>query len=256
VIDIRALEDLVDSKTVLVAVMAANNETGVLTDVRQVADIAHSRGALYLCDATQQVGKLPVDFDSAGVDFAALSAHKLYGPQGMGALVATAGARRALEPLLHGGGHQGGLRSGTLNLAGIVGFGEAAGLAKRAVEEGEAERLEALRASLEQRLVAALAAEVNGGEVPRLPNTTNARIPGVDADALIANCPDVAFSSGSACTSAVLAPSHVLVAMGRERVAADESVRLSLGRFTTASDVEVATARIIAAVERVRELTA
>lgn len=256
--DYEQLGRLIDEQTALVCVMAASNETGVLTDIERVADLAHRVGALFLCDATQQVGKLPIDLTAAGVDLAAASAHKLYGPQGVGVLVGPPKhSGMSLEPLIHGGGHQGGLRSGTLNLPGIVGFGKAAELALDALQSGEPERLAALRQRLEGLLEKhAGPVTMHAKDAPRLPNTVNVRIHGVDSEALMANCPAVAMSSGSACTSAVPHPSHVLTAMGLSPTAAEESVRLSLGRYTTEEEVDRAAELIGAAALRIRELSA
>lgn len=257
-VDYNALAELVDTDTALVAVMAANNETGVLNDIDRVSSIAHAAGSLYFCDATQQAGKLPLDLVKAEVDCACLSAHKLYGPQGVGALITpTPGGSGWLEPLVHGGGHQGGLRSGTLNVAGIVGFGEATRLAAQALHDGEPGHLEQLRERLEKLLdEQAGPTAVHGRQAPRLPNTSNVRISDIDADALIVNCPDVSMSSGSACTAAVPTTSHVLKAMGVSETEAEESVRLSLGRETTESDVDEASTRIGSAVQRLRGLVA
>lgn len=252
------LASLVGKRTVLVCIMAANNETGVLTDLERVAWLTHRAGALLACDATQQVAKLPIDLSEAGVDMAAVSAHKLYGPQGVGVLVGPPRqSGMSLEPLIHGGGHQGGLRSGTLNLPGIVGFGKAAKLALHALQSGEPQRITRLRQRLE-RLVDKHAGPVtvHGMHAPRLPNTVNVHIHGVDSEALMANCPEVAMSSGSACTSAVPHPSHVLTAMGLSPTAAEESVRLSLGRYTTEAEIDRAGALIGAAARRIRELSA
>lgn len=253
-VDLDALEELVDERTVAVCVMAANNESGAVSNLPQLSQIARAAGALVVCDATQQAGKLPVDL-GAHVDFAAVSAHKLYGPKGVGALIATRPwARKELTPLIHGGGHQGGLRSGTLNVPGIVGLGKAAELAASEMPE-EAERVDRLRGRLEQLLEKqAGPLTIHSREAPRLPNTTNVRLHGVDADALIVNCPDVAFSSGSACTSSVPTPSHVLSAMGVATDEAEESIRLSLGRFTTEAEVDQAAELIGAAAARIREV--
>lgn len=236
-----------------VIAMAANNETGVLTDIARLADLVHSRGGLLVCDATQQVGKLPVDLTGWGVDYAAMSAHKIYGPQGVGAMVVPRSVPAI--PLIHGGSHQRGWRSGTLNVAGIVGFGVAAALAAGEIREGEPDRLAKLRDELLRLLMERLGwLHVNGGEGSRLPNTLNVRVEGVQADALIANCPGVAFSSGSACTSAVPTPSHVLTTMGLGDDHADESVRLSLGRGNDLEDVRQAAKSLGDAAERIRGL--
>lgn len=241
-----------DSPFVLIA-MAANNETGVVNDVRALADVTHRHGGLVVCDATQQLGKLDVDLDGWGVDFAAASAHKIYGPPGVGVLVVPAGFGSV--PLIRGGGHQRGWRSGTLNVPAIVGFGVACELA-RAVLEREAERLTELRGLAQALLESQLGPlYVNGSEsTVQLPNTFNVRIPGVPADALIVNCPDLAFSSGSACTSSVPTASHVLVAMGFSEEHAEESVRLSFGRGNDQPDVERAMKMLGEAALRIREL--
>lgn len=256
--DYEGLARLLSDLTVLVCVTAANNETGVLTDLERVAELTHRTGALFLCDATQQVGKLPIDLSVAGVDLAAASAHKLYGPQGVGVLVGPPKhSSMPLEPLIHGGGHQGGLRSGTLNLPGIVGFGKAGELALDAFQAGEPQRLTDLRQRLEGLLEKhAGPVTVHGENAPRLPNTVNVHIHGVDSEALMANCPDVAMSSGSACTSAVPHPSHVLTAMGLSSTTAEESVRLSLGRYTTEAEIDRAAELLGAAARRIRELSA
>lgn len=231
---------------------AANNETGVCNDTAALTELVHDAGGVVVCDATQQVGKLPIALSD--VDFAAASAHKLYGPQGIGVLVVPTGHRA--EPLLHGGGHQRGWRPGTLNVPGIVGFGVAAELAETSMRD-EAARQAELRDELQAALLARLpGVQVNGAVRRRLPNTLNVYIPGVPADALIINCPEIAFSSGSACTSAVPTPSHVLLAMGLGDERAEESVRFSLGRGTSRDDIAVAVEDIVAAALRIRGLVA
>lgn len=229
---------------------AANNETGVCNDLVGLTEVVHRAGGLVVCDATQQVGKLPIEL--SGVDFAAASAHKLYGPQGVGVLIVPAGRRAT--PLVLGGGHQRGWRSGTLNVPGLVGFGVAAELAGRSMA-GEARRQARLRDELHTALRERLpGVEVNGGPGRRLPNTLNLYIPGVLADALIVNCPELAFSSGSACTSAVPTPSHVLLAMGLSEQRAEESVRFSLGRGTSRAEIADAVEQIVPAALRIRGL--
>lgn len=256
-VDLAALEGSLDSATVLVAVMAANNETGAINDIARVSEMAHAAGAFVLSDVTQQVGKLAVDLTAWDVDFSVASAHKIYGPQGVGALfVRDTAARRALTPLIHGGGHQQGLRSGTLNLPGIVGFGAAADVAHDALNSGESSKLRDLRDLAELRLARNVGPITVHCKTDRLPNTSNLRIHGVDADALIVNCPEVAISSGSACTAAVPTPSHVLLAMGLSSIEAEESVRLSVGRYTTRDDVLDAVEAIARAANRIRELSA
>jgi cysteine desulfurase len=241
-----------DGPFTLVA-MAANNETGVLNDIPTLAEFTHARGGRLVCDATQQLGKLPVQLSDWGADYAAASAHKMYGPQGVGVLVVPSGA--AVRPLVRGGGHQRGWRSGTLNVPGIAGFGVAARLAGERMVGGESDRLAGLRDRLLSLLTDRLGPlKVHGGDAPRLPNTLSVRIADVDADALIINCPDIAFSSGSACTSAVPTPSHVLTAMGLPEVHAEESVRLSLGRGNDVADIDQAAKAIGEAADRIRSL--
>ncbi|MBJ8348847.1 cysteine desulfurase family protein [Antrihabitans sp. YC2-6] len=253
VVTTEAVEAAIPDRPFALAVMAANNETGVLNDIATLAGVVHERGGVVVCDATQQVGKIGIDLAAWDVDYAAISAHKFYGPPGIGALVVPTGSSPA--PLIHGGGHQGGWRSGTLNAPGIVGFGVASALASESLASGSTQ-IAAMRDQLRRDLEGSLGpCPVNGGTAPRLPNTLNIRIPGVDADALIVNCPSVAFSSGSACTSAVPTPSHVLTAMGLSPVHAEESIRLSVGADTTWDDVRSAAKDLVAAAVRVRDLT-
>lgn len=251
-VDLRALEEMLADDVLAVAVMAANNETGAINPTEAVADRVRTAGAAYVCDATQLAGKLPCDLST--VDYAAVSAHKMYGPQGVGALIVPSRGQADIEALIHGGGHEKGLRSGTLNLPGIVGFGAAAEIAASNLPEEQAQ-VAALRDRLEELLTEQVGrVEVHAASGRRLPNTTCVRIEEVDADALIVAVPDVAFSSGSACTSSVPSPSHVLLAMGVPQAAAEQSVRLSLGRYTTADEIAAAVERISSAVVRLREL--
>ncbi|HYE97890.1 MAG TPA: aminotransferase class V-fold PLP-dependent enzyme [Planctomycetota bacterium] len=245
-LDLDRLSSAITDKTVLVSLMHANNETGVLHPLREIGALCKARGVLFHTDATQTFGKEPIDVQADGVDLLSLSAHKVCGPKGVGALhVRRKDPRVRLEPLLHGGGHEKGLRSGTLNVPAIVGLGAAAEIAERerAVEQP---RIAALRDRLEAALVAA-GAVVNGRRERRLSGTTNLGFPGVDGDALMKRMPDVAVSSASACTSAQLQPSYVLGAMGLPEDRIRCSVRFSLGRFTTSAEIETAIARTLAA---------
>ena len=253
VVDLDMLDDLLGDDVLLASVMAANSETGVLNPIAEIAERVHAAGALFHCDATQYAGRLPFDITDLGVDLVSLSSHKICGPGGVGALV-TAESNGRLRPIIHGGGHERGLRSGSLNVAGIVGFGAAAAIA---VEERtqEAERVRSLR----DRLVAELKhrlprVEENGDVGCRLPNTANIRFVGADAEAVVANMDPVAVSTGSACSSGAVEPSAVLLAMGLSREAAFESVRFSLGRFTTAEEIALAARKTVAAVEYVRAM--
>ncbi len=252
-LDLDLLRETVTDKTMAVAVMWANNETGVIHPVAEIAEIAHQHGALMLTDATQAVGKVPVDVHEANVDLLALSGHKLYAPTGVGALfVRRRSPRVRISPLVYGGGHEEGLRSGTPNVPGIVGLGVAAELAaERLAEDGV--RLGALRDRLEAELAARLdGVHVNGAGAPRLPNTTNVRFDGVPPGRLLPALRGVAAAAGSACQSRNAQPSHVLAAMGLSRDAALRSVRFSLGRPTTDADVAAAVEEIVGCVHALR----
>ena len=253
VVDLDALEALLGDDVLLVSVMAANSETGVLNPVAEIAERVHAAGAVFHCDATQYAGRLPFDLSDIGADLVSLSSHKICGPGGVGALVAAKSNGR-LRPIIHGGGHERGLRSGSLNVAGIVGLGAAAEIA---IEERvqEADRIRPLRDRLVAELKRGLSGVEENGDINcRLPNTANIRFAGTDAEAVVTNMDPVAVSTGSACSAGAIEPSAVLLAMGLSREAAFESVRFSLGRFTTAEDIEVAAQKTIAAVEYVRAM--
>ncbi len=256
-VDLEALAGIVQviEGELLVSVMAANSETGVLNPVAQIADLVHQAGGLFHCDATQMVGRLPFDMSALGCDLVSLSGHKICGPTGVGALVGTREAAASMGPTVWGGGHERGLRSGSLNVAGIVGLGVAAEIAadERAAE---AERVGILR----DRFVAALQGELtdvvqNGDVGQRLPNTANLRFCETDADAVLVNMDPVAASAGSACSTGAIEPSPALTAMGLSRDAAFESVRFSLGRFTTESEIAAAAEHVVTAVRYVRLMT-
>jgi cysteine desulfurase len=253
-----ALREALKPETALVSVMVANNETGTVNPVRELAEVAHEAGVPFHADAAQALGKIPVDVDELGVDLMSLSAHKCYGPKGVGALYVrrrpSPSVRRARpEPLLRGGGQERGMRSGTLNVPGIVGFGRAAALAAESLPE-EVGRIFRLSNELFGRLRTGIPGlSLNGHPTERLPNTLNVSFPGVKATDLLAALPDVAASAGSACASGKGEPSHVLLAMGLGEEEALSSVRLSLGRFTMSSDVEQAAVLIVRAA---RELEA
>lgn len=256
-IDLEQLADAISDDTVLVSVMWANNETGVLQPIAEIGALCRERGVLFHSDATQAVGKIPTDVQSAHIDLMSLTAHKMYGPKGAGALyVRRRSPRVSLAAQMHGGGHERGMRSGTLNVPGIVGFGAAA-LAAREDMEADAVRTRALRDALERGLLAAVGgrARVNGGEAARLPNTTNISFDGLASDALMAGMPQVACSSGSACSSASISPSHVLRAMGLSDQAAHGSLRFGLSRWTTAEEVDFVIQRVAHAAEKLHALT-
>jgi cysteine desulfurase len=254
-VDIGVAERLVSSNTLLVSVQAANNEVGTIQPVKELANIARSKGALFHCDAAQALGKIPFDVRDIGMDFASFSAHKLYGPKGVGALYIRGGVPTSkLQAAFAGGGQEAGLRPGTLNVPAIVGMGEACRLAKARLAQGEAAALSSLRDYMEELLVGFVAgAVVNGGREGRLPGTTNLTLPQTPADALIANVPAVCFSSGSACTSGSLAPSHVLLAMGRSWDEARCSIRLAVGRHNSRDEIRNAAHLIRQAVQSLWE---
>ncbi|TCJ13701.1 cysteine desulfurase [Rubrobacter taiwanensis] len=244
----ETLREAITPRTALVSIMLANNETGTLNPVRELAGIAHEYGIPFHTDAAQALGKIPLDVEELGVDLMSLSAHKCYGPKGVGALYVRRRPRRVrLRPIQHGGGHERGLRSGTLNVPGIVGFGRAADLAAEALP-GEARRLRALRDELWRRLKARIPGlRLNGHPELRLPNTLNVALPGGRAEDLLPGMPGVAAAPGSACTSASTKPSHVLRAMGLSEELARSSVRLSVGRFNTPEEIARAAEEISSA---------
>lgn len=252
-IDLGALENALSNvDTDIVSIMAANSETGVLHPINKVAELAYKYRALFHCDATQAIGKVPFDGGELGIDMITLSSHKIYGPKGCGALVASKNARKKLQGMLYGGGQEDDLRSGTLNVPGIVGFGKACEIAW---DEGSAEsfRQAKLRDSFEEQIMRSISGvTINGKDAQRLPNTSNIRIAGVMAYAVIVNAKEVEISTGSACTSSAIEPSHVLTAMGLSSDEADESIRISVGRYTTQNDIDMAVRSITAAVQYVR----
>jgi cysteine desulfurase len=249
--DLDQLERIVDDRTLVVSVAAANSEIGTLPPLRAIADVCHSHGALFHTDAAQALGKIPLEVDRDGIDLLSVSAHKLYGPKGIGALYVRREHQAKVQALLDGGGQEHGLRSGTLNVPAIVGFGAAAELAGEELGQ-EAPRLANLRDRLHDALEQELDGVVLNGPPDRLPGNINLRFVGVDADALIANCPGLAFSAGSACSAGTPEPSHVLLAIGLSHEAASESVRLSLGRPTTGDEVDAAVDQIVRAVTHIR----
>lgn len=252
-IDLHLLEQSITDKTILVCVMYANNETGVIQPIREISKIAHDKNCILMSDATQAVGKIPVSVATDGMDLVCLSAHKIYGPKGIGALfVRRKNPRVTLTPLIHGGGHERGLRSGTLNVPGIVGLGKACEIAETELL-GDALRIAALRDSVEQNLLQLGNTFVNGNIKHRLPNITNISFGGLHEQSLIKKLTDIAVSSGSACTSAILEPSHVLKAMGISDELAYSSLRISLSRFTTKEEIAIALEKISEEVIRLRK---
>ncbi|MDR3702798.1 MAG: aminotransferase class V-fold PLP-dependent enzyme [Candidatus Sulfopaludibacter sp.] len=254
-LDLNALRAALRPETVLVSVMYANNEIGTVQPVAEIGAICRETGVLFHCDAVQAFGKLPVDVDRDRIDLMSLSAHKMYGPKGVGALyVRKRNPRALLVAQIDGGGHESGMRSGTLNVPAIVGFGEACRLCAREMDADGA-RLAALRDRLRALLEAGLdGVTVNGTMQRRLPGNLNVTFEGVDAESLLIALPDVALSTGASCTSATVEPSHVLQALGMDRRQAQASVRFGLGRFNTGEEVEQAAGQVVEAVRRIRKL--
>jgi cysteine desulfurase len=255
VVDIDAFRNSLDRETILVSVMLANNETGVIQPVEQIVELARARGILVHTDAVQALGKLPLRFHDLGVDLASFSAHKIGGPKGVGALYLKRGT--PIRPLSTGGGHERGLRAGTENVAGIVGLSEATALACRAQGE-EMERLRRLREKLETELCASLdEVIVNGAAAPRVANTANVCFKGVEGESIVLqlDLAGICVSTGSACTTGEPEPSHVLLSMGVDRLAAKSAIRFSLGKTTTNEDIASTVPIVVETVRRLRSIS-
>jgi cysteine desulfurase len=252
-IEPAAVQEAMRAKTKLVSVMLANNETGVLNPVAEIAAIAHAGGALLHTDAVQGCGKMPVRVAELGCDLLSLSGHKMHGPQGTGALYVRKGLQ--LRPLLYGGAHERQRRAGTENVAGLVGLGRAAVLTQEFLAGGGSAEMAALRDRIEAALLGIHGTSVNGGGAPRVPNTTNLRFEDVDADALLIalDLQGVAVSAGSACSSGSTEPSHVLLAMGLSQEEAKSSLRISISRLNTQDEMDRAAQIIATAVDRLRK---
>ncbi len=254
-IDLAALEAAITDKTILITIMYANNETGVIFPIPEIAEIAKKRGVTFHTDAVQAAGKLPIDLKTLNVDLLTISAHKLYGPKGMGALFARRGVR--LTPLIHGGHHERNRRGGTENVAGIVGFGKACEIAVKDMAE-EVAHLTALRDRLEKGMAERVPhIKVNGKVDRRLPNTSNISYEFVEGESLLLNLDmkGIAASSGSACTSGSLEPSHVLLAMSLSHEMSHGSVRFSLGKSNTAAEIDYLLEIMPPIVERMRSMS-
>jgi len=255
IVDPEAVRRAIQPETVLVSVMTANNELGTVQPIREISRAASERNICFHTDAVQAAGKIPLDVKALRVDLLSISGHKLYGPKGIGATYIRSGT--CLRPLLYGGHHQRGYRPGTENVPGSVGLGKAAELARKSLERDRA-RVEALRDRLEQGLLACVpAARVNGAGAPRTPNTSNLTFAGLEGEALVIalDLKGLACSTGAACSSGAVEPSHVLRAMGLSVEEARASIRLSLGRHTTEEDVTAALEIVPAAVEQLRKLS-
>jgi cysteine desulfurase len=256
-VDLAALRAAISDKTILISVMAANNEIGVLQPVREIGLMARDRGVVFHCDAVQALGKVPFDVNEIAVDLVSITAHKMYGPKGVGALYVRKQNRKLeLEPLIDGGGHERGLRSGTLNVPGIVGFGRAAQIAKADLDS-EPERLRELRDRLLQRLRARVPdLHVNGSLEHRLPNNLNVSFPDVAGEALLVGIGDICVSAGSACSSGSEEPPYVLKALALDHDLARASIRFGLGRYTTEEEVDYAADKVADVVHQLRQMTA
>ncbi len=255
-IDLDQLCDSITDQTILISIMYANNEIGVVQPVREIGKIAKQKGVLFHSDAVQAVGKIPVDVAADGIDLMSLTAHKVYGPKGVGALyVRRKDPRVQLAAQIDGGGHERGMRSGTLNVPGIVGLGAACEIARREMPE-ESVRLSRLRDQLKDKLLSELSEiYINGSLEYRLPHNLNVSFAYVESESLLMGLHDVALSSGSACTSATLEPSYVLQALGVPDDLAHASIRFGIGRFNTEEEIDYAAGRVVEVVKKLRELS-
>ncbi len=255
-IDLDDLKRAMDDKTILVTIMAANNEIGALQPIREIGALCHERGVLFHTDAVQAIGKVPFNVIQDNVDIASITAHKLYGPKGVGALyVRRKNPRVQLVAQIDGGGHERGMRSGTLNVPGIVGLGKACAIASSEMAE-EAKYLSGLRDRLKDKIMGQLdEVYINGSIEHRLPGNLNISFAYVEGESLLMGINDIAVSSGSACTSATLEPSYVLKALGAGDDLAHSSIRFGLGRFNTEAEVDYVAERVVDTVKRLRELS-
>ncbi len=255
-IELEDLKRAIDDQTILVTIMSANNEIGVIQPIEEIGKLCRERSVLFHTDAVQAVGKVAIDVDTMNIDVLSLSAHKLYGPKGVGALyVRQQNPRVKIEAQMDGGGHERGMRSGTLNVPGIVGFGEACEIARLEMQE-ESKRLRTLRDRLKTRLETGLEfVQVNGTMQHRLSGNLNMSFLHVEGESLMMALNDVAVSSGSACTSAAIEPSYVLKAIGVDDDVAHSSIRFGLGRFNTAAEVDYVAEKVIDVVHKLREFS-
>jgi cysteine desulfurase len=251
-VDPEDVRRAITPQTILISIMAANNEIGTIALLEEIGAIAREHGVLFHTDAAQAVGHIPIDVQEMNIDAMSLSAHKVYGPKGIGALYRRrSNPRVRLEPRIYGGGHERGIRSGTLNVPAIVGFGEALRIAEQKMEV-DAVRFQAWTQRIYQRLTGEIdGIQLNGHPTQRLPHNLNLSLPGIDSKALVMNLKDVAISTGSACTSATVEPSHVILALGFGEERAHSAIRIGVGRFNTGDQIELAIDRIV---ETVRQL--
>jgi cysteine desulfurase len=256
-ISLKELQAALKHETILVSVMLGNNETGVIHPITEISRLAHNAGALLMTDATQAFGKIPIEVDKMGIDLMAFSAHKIYGPKGVGGLFVRQRRpnRVKITPLMHGGGHEKGLRSGTSNVPGIIGLGKAAELAKQDMDSDE-KRIRLLRDKLENDLLTIPDSFVNGSIESRLHNVTSICFKKANADAVMMGLKSIMVSNGSACTSTKIEPSHVLTAMGLSEDEAYSTIRFSLGRFTTEPEVVTTIDKVKEVVNKLRAMVA
>ncbi len=250
------VRNAITEKTILISVMLANNEIGTINPVKEIGKVAKEKGIIFHCDATQGVGKIPVNVQEMGIDLMSFSAHKIYGPKGIGALYVRRKAPRVrLEPMIHGGGHERGMRSGTLPVPLIVGFGKACELCEQEMAT-ESVRIAKMRDRLQEGIMGAMdEVYLNGHPTERLPGNLNISFAYVEGEALLMGVKEIALSSGSACTSATLEPSYVLRALGVGSDLAHSSIRFGLGRFNTDEEIEYTIDRMIKAVNHLREMS-
>ncbi|AZA88823.1 cysteine desulfurase [Chryseobacterium shandongense] len=242
-INLSELESLITERTLMVAVMLVNNETGVIHPIKKIGEMVHQKGCYFFCDATQAVGKIPVHVKELNIDLMAFSAHKFYGPKGIGALYIASAIKNKLKSQIQGGGQQHNLRSGTLNVPGIVGMGKAAEIALVEMEQ-DAQKIKALRDHLESELLKIPQTSINGNHSERIFNTTNICFEGIYSEDLILSLGNICVSSGSACNAVTTRPSHVLQAMGMSDRDALASIRFSIGKYTTLSEIETVVEKI------------
>jgi cysteine desulfurase len=255
-IDVQRLKEALTDRTILISLMAANNEIGTINPIKEIGRLAKEKNILFHTDATQGVGKIPLNVETMGIDLLSLTAHKMYGPKGVGALyVRSTKPRVKLTPLIDGGGHERGMRSGTLNVPGIVGLGKACEIAQREMS-AEGERLIALRERLKDGIVAELdEVYLNGHAVERLAGNLNMSFADIEGESLLMGLKEIAVSTGSACTSASLEPSYVLKAIGLADELAYSAIRFGLGRFNTEEEIDFTIHRVVEEVRRLREIS-
>jgi len=255
-VDLDDLKRAIDDRTILVTIMAANNEIGVVQPIAEIGKLCHERGVIFHTDATQAVGKIPVDVVKQNIDLMSISAHKMYGPKGVGAMyVRRKNPRVQISAIIDGGGHERGMRSGTLNVPGIVGLGKACAIALEEMAQ-ESCKLAGLRNRLRDKIMGRLdEVYINGSWEHRLPHNLNISFAYVEGESLLMGINDIAVSSGSACTSATLEPSYVLKALGTGDDLAHSSIRFGIGRFNTEAEVDYVADRVVETVSRLRELS-